>query len=518
VAGAAAVGAGRAGADAGQPNILVVIVDEMRAPQWFPSTAELDRALPNIARIRRGAVSFERHYTVSNACTPSRGAMLTGLYSHQTGVMLTAGNSVSTLSPEFPTWGTMLRDHGYRTSWFGKWHLSDHADRVPGGMESYGFDGGTYPSPNGAAGLGLQADPGIATQFVDWLDTDAPRGPWCTTVSFLNPHDILYWNWSKKAGLDFPRVFSAPPPNFQTEEEIRRTRPSAQSAFIELTKVAFGTPNWDAASLPEWTDLLNMYLWYQQQVDIQIGRVLDALESRPDIAANTIVVFTADHGDYAGSHGLHGKGGAAYEEGIRVPLLVHDPRGVYGSGGASTRNQLSASVDLAPFLLTLATGGSSWRAEDRYAHLATRGDIAEICRNPAASGRPWVAHATDEFSIEEATRPFAFGPPTHILAVITPTAKLVTYSHWVGDAVRIDGARPQEFELYDHTTERGRMELDNIAGDGPLENTLRDLLTNTVIPRETSAPLPDYLRTAQDQGLADYQSHRNLVAMLGSLK
>ncbi len=53
-----------------------------------------------------------------------------------------------------------------------------------------------------------------------------------------------------------------------------------------------------------------------------------ALESSPEVAANTVIVFTSDHGEYGASHGLRGKGASAYEEGIRVPLLVKDPRGV----------------------------------------------------------------------------------------------------------------------------------------------------------------------------------------------
>ncbi|WP_327144280.1 sulfatase-like hydrolase/transferase [Nocardia sp. NBC_01327] len=517
VAAGAAVGARPAAARAGsadRPNILVVIVDEMRAPQWFPDTQELDRLLPNIARIRQRAVSFDRYYTASNACTPARGTMLTGLYSHQTGVMLTAGNSVSTLSPGFPTWGTMLRDQGYATHWYGKWHLSDHADTVPGGMETYGFDGGTYPSPNGGAGVGLKADPGTATQFVEWLDGNAGGSPWCTTVSFLNPHDILYWNSVVHAGVDLPAVFTGLPPNFQTAEDIRRTRPGHQTAFIELSKFAFGTPQWDAAATPEWIRLQNTYLWYQQQVDIQIGRVLDALQARPEVAANTVVIFTADHGDYAGSHGLHGKGGAAYEEGIRVPLLVHDPRGLLGGGGASSRSQLVSSVDLAPLLLTVASGGNQWRSDARYAHLAGRADIASICSDPSAPGRPWVLHATDEFSIEESTRPFDLAPPAHILALITPAAKLVTYSHFTDGTVDFDPTRPQEFELYDYSTDRGRLELDNLAGDNPLQRQLQDLLTNVALPTEARAPLPGNLQPAQEQGLADFRAHSNILATL----
>ena len=64
----------------------------------------------------------------------------------------------------------------------------------------------------------------------------------------------------------------------------------------------------------------------QREVDRHVGRVLRTLHSRPEVAANTVIVFTSDHGEYGASHGLRGKGAAAYEEGIRVPLIVKDPR------------------------------------------------------------------------------------------------------------------------------------------------------------------------------------------------
>ena len=76
-----------------------------------------------------------------------------------------------------------------------------------------------------------------------------------------------------------------------------------------------------------WLPFLDLYMKLQHQVDEQIGRVLGALGSRPQVAANTVVVFTSDHGEYGASHGLRGKGAGAYEEGISVPLIVYDPRG-----------------------------------------------------------------------------------------------------------------------------------------------------------------------------------------------
>src|ERR1700691_2890314 len=152
------------------PNILVIVVDQLRTPQWFTAAPEMARLLPNISRLRREGVSFERHYTASNDCTPARSTLLTGLYTHQTGGMITGG---STLSPGFPTWGKLLLEQGYESWWFGKWHLT-HGDNEwsviqdAGALEPYGFSGGTFPSPDGGPGQGWRVDPQITDQFEEW--------------------------------------------------------------------------------------------------------------------------------------------------------------------------------------------------------------------------------------------------------------------------------------------------------------------------------------------------------------
>ena len=108
------------------PNILVIMVDQLRTPQWFSAGTIAAATMPNITGLANAGVSFANHYTASNDCTPSRAALLTGLYTHQTGCMITGG---STLDPGFPTWGTMLREQDYKTYWYGKWHLT-HGDNL----------------------------------------------------------------------------------------------------------------------------------------------------------------------------------------------------------------------------------------------------------------------------------------------------------------------------------------------------------------------------------------------------
>jgi arylsulfatase A-like enzyme len=499
-----------------RPNILVIMVDELRVPTWFPSQSKLDELLPNLARIRRRATSFENHYTAANMCVAARGTLLTGLYPHQTGCMLTKLLTGSTLSPLFPTWGTMLREQGYHTSWYGKWHLGPEPDDTPGGLEPYGFDGGTYPSPNGNPEQGVEQDPNIADQFIDWFH-EKPRSPWSTTVSFVNPHDINWWprftvgneqDALQSAGYKFTGV----PGNFETSAQLQANKPRLQTALQQTMDLACGVVP-DVSSLDEslWVNDLQLYLWYQEQVDVQIGRVLDTLYAEPKVAANTIIVFTADHGEYAGSHGMRTKGGGAYEEPIHVPLYILDPRGVYSKGRATTRTQFTSSVDITPLMLTLAHGSSSWRSQGRYSHISERADIAAIARNSRTAGRPWVAHVTDETTVEELSYSYSWANecPHHVAAVRTATAKYANYSYWTSGTLDVEPG-DQDLELYDYTTTGGRLELDNIAGTAPaLLGKMQSLLESKVIPDEVRKPLPKRLHEAQEQGIANFYSVTN---------
>src|ERR1700761_7225329 len=504
-----------------KPNILVIVVDQMRAPQWFPVPEKLNSLLPNIARLQRNSVSFESHYTASNMCTPSRGVMTTGLYSHQTGCLFTgAGPTESSLSPLFPTWGTLLRDQGYHTWWWGKWHLGRAGDMNPEGLEAHGFSGGTFPSPNGAPHQGLDEDPNIVAQFHEWFDAKADEGPWCTTVSLVNPHDICWWPKNPLPD-NVPHVFSAAPGNFETPDDLhRRNKPKLQLDYQDfMSPLMTGELTYAGPDVQSgWARCLDIYLWLQQQVDTQIGRVIDKLASRPDVDRNTVVVFTSDHGEYGGSHGLRGKGAAAYDESIRVPLFIRDPHGHLTPKAGDTRQQLTSSVDLAPLLLTIGAGGNSWRSDPRYSYLAGRADIAAIASNASAPGRPWVAHVTDDMSVEEMETMLkspimraVFGikelpthiptsAPNHIVAVRTRDAKLATYSYWKPGGMDIDATRPIDRELYDYSTPEGRQEIDNQAGRSAKEADLQTLIDHQVLA-EVRAPLPPSLSNAQEQGL-----------------
>jgi arylsulfatase A-like enzyme len=508
------------------PNILVIMVDQLRAPQWFSASPAAVAAMPNLARLRSRGVSFASHYTASNDCTPARATLLTGLHTHQTGCMITGG---STLDPGFPTWGTMLREQGYRTYWYGKWHLT-HGDNLwdphenAGALEPYGFGGGTYPSPDGAPGQGWRVDPHVVAQFEAWFARSSRREPWCTTVSLVNPHDVAWWyHWSERFAAEAqpPSVVGELPPNFETPQEmIARGKPRLQRSLQDTAQASFGAVPYGGPEVQAtWLPFLDLYLKLLGEVDNHIGAVLSTLASRPDVAASTVILFTSDHGEYGASHGLRGKGAGAYEEAIRVPLIVRDLREQITRAPARERTGLTSSVDVAPLLLDISTGSSSWRKESHYSHIASRHDLTTMLGDPAAPGRPYVLHTTDEVVTEFALEPHAASAPLHVVALRTPLAKYATYSNFAAASIKplTDG---RETELYDYSTPAGRLELRNDAGRSHLEAKLGAQLRRAV-RNELRAPLPTRLHAAHKRGLADYfntASHAAVKAVEGRRK
>jgi len=226
------------------------------------------------------------------------------------------------------------------------------------------------------------------------------------------------------------------------------------------------------------------------------------------------VVFTSDHGEYGASHGLRGKGAGVYEEAIKVPLIVKDLRGQLKATPAIARTGLTSSVDIAPLLLTIATGSNAWRQDSHYAHIAGRHDIARMLSDPTAPGRTMVLHATDEIVSEFAIEPYTANAPLHVVAIRTPTAKYAVYSNWDPNANTVQSAG-QERELYDYSSRNDVMELDNVAGASHLEPAL-DAQLESAVRNELREPLPTRLQAAQHDGYADYHETAKTAALLAA--
>ncbi len=119
-----------------QPNFLLIMVDQLRAPRWLPIGMNVDALLPNLTYLRNSSYSFNNYFVAATACTPSRATLLTGLYSQQTCIFKTQEYPFCepSLNPSFENIASVLSQSpllaakqlaNYQCYWVGKWHLSD---------------------------------------------------------------------------------------------------------------------------------------------------------------------------------------------------------------------------------------------------------------------------------------------------------------------------------------------------------------------------------------------------------
>lgn len=551
-----AAGTTRSAGSHARPNIIVLLVDELRFPSVFPAgvgTAEefLQKFMPNVYELWKHGVKFANHHTAGNACSPSRATMVTGLYPHQQWILKTRTALSPALHPAFPTYGKLLRQLGYRTPYIGKWHLSNAPANgsTVGYLEQYGFAGMTNPDPVGLNGQGAADDPDIAGQAISWLQGQARTDePYCLTVSFVNPHDKQYF-WAGTEGDTFEALFSGKslrplkrdymsvngedtppplgyptlPPNWESVSDLRlHHKPSTHILARYFQELVWGgAPDAEStqfvvdpypgrpdrlgigvAPFSYWERGLDMYTHAMTLVDDQIGRVVASIPQ--DQLSNTVLMMFSDHGEFAGAHGLlSGKIGTAYDEAWHVPLIVADPSGRFTADTDVERHQLTSSADFMPMVVSIANGGSrSWMKGHLAEMYANRLDMVPLLRNPGAAGRPHLLFATDEII------PLAMNylrAPTHLLGIQTPDAKLCTYSGWI-PRTAVPAAAGMEIEFYDYSTAVGRAELENQAGD-PRARTLMQQLFRRYVPGEFQAPLPTpALRRASDRARSAYLS------------
>ncbi len=382
-------------------NILFVFTDQER--HALPRPPGL--TLPGHDRLRRTGVAFENHYAGAVMCSSSRSILVTGLQTADTRIIENLNADwVPDLSTSLPTYGHMLRKAGYYTAYKGKWHLTREFEQPKsfvGAMEKYGFS--DYSTPGDVVGHllgGYQFDETIASSAITWMrKTGRPLNnkgtPWCLTVSLVNPHDIMFFdtdlpgqpvqqngNQVAKAApaprhSAYAPTWDVPLPKSLTQPFDQPGRPGAHGEYQRSWDILLGRIPPDPARWQRYTDF---YINSIRAADANVLRLLNELDAL-GIADRTIVVFTSDHGEMSGAHGLRNKGPFAYEENTHVPFyVVHPDR----PGGKATR-ALTSHIDVVPTLLTLA--GASPEEARRYAGRRLPGkDLSALLDRPEAAG------------------------------------------------------------------------------------------------------------------------------------
>jgi len=362
------------GATRTRPNILFVFVDQERHfSRWQGGVS-----LPGHERLARTGTYLGQHHIGATMCTSSRSIMMTGLQTAQNGMSENLDVPwVKDLSTDIPTLGHLLRGAGYYTSYKGKWHLTRAFDQefppehlFTKEMEVYGFS--DYVSPGDVVGHtlgGYSFDHLIAGSAISWLrrvgrPLNDEGKPWALTVSLVNPHDIMYFNTDAPGERvqDSGRLLShaAPAPRsaaFTAEWDMpvaasltqpfdEAGRPTAHGEFARAWDFILGHIPPEEA---RWRRFNDFYINSIRSVDRQVAILLDELDSL-GLTGDTIVVYTADHGEGGGAHGLRGKGPFAYEETSHVPMYVVHP----DVSGGRTCNALTSHIDIVPSLLAFA--------------------------------------------------------------------------------------------------------------------------------------------------------------------
>jgi choline-sulfatase len=376
------------------PNILFISSDQHRHDYLGASGAGFMRT-PNLDALAARGVRFTQCCTNAPVCTPARVGLATGLQPARLGSL----DNRSYLPRSATTYYQRLRDAGYRVGCVGKLDLAKpdkyngrcgdrpcvfgwgftHPEEVEGKMHA-----GANPTPQGPYGLLLQekglyakfhedyaarsargwrigashdsvlpteyfADSYIGRRSAEWIESIPDDFPWHLFVSFVGPHDPF------------------DPPT----EYADRYRDAAvpEPVSDEMT----GKPRWVAGRREPGTaeqvaETRRQYCASTELIDAEVGRILDALERR-GMAGNTFVIYSSDHGEMLGDHGLYHKS-CAYEAALRVPLICAGP----GIAAGGTSDALVELIDVNPTICELAGLPPQERIDARSIGAVLRGE------------------------------------------------------------------------------------------------------------------------------------------------
>lgn len=445
-----------------RPNILFVMSDDHAAHAISAYGSRVNQT-PQLDRLAAQGMRFDNCFCSNSICAPSRAAILTGTYNHV--------NGVTTLSAPFdsgqPTFPAILREAGYQTAIFGKWHLGHGPGHDPVGFDEWRVlpDQGEYWDPEFIAADGRSRITGYATDIitdlsVQWLSERDPSRPFCLLLHHKAPHR----SW--EPALRHRGMYAADeirePATFR-DDYANRSAAAAQ-ARMRMTDLwpedvkETPPPGLAGDELDSWLyqRYIKDYLRCVASIDDNMGRLLDFLEAE-GLADDTVVVYTSDQGFFLGDHGWFDKR-FMYEESLRMPFLVRYPREV-ATGSAC--GELVLNVDFAQTLLDLARVPAPPRMQGASLAGLLRGE-------PAVDWRPAVYYRYWEHDDG------SHGVWAHY-GVRTERHKLIYYyNDGLGQPGASDRAFPPEWELFDLAVDP--YELRSVYDD-PAYASVRDELT-----------------------------------------
>ena len=385
-------------------NVMFILTDQER---YLPGL--LGRGhWPGRDRLTRMGTTFENHQICSAICTPSRSVIFTGQHIQHTRMFDNTNFPwVEDMSFDIPTIGHMMRAAGYFTTYQGKWHLNAriHEHFPPGKplqlvghdtMEKYGFS--DFTGIGDVVGYtlgGYHTDQLVTATAQAWLRRKGKRlnaegQPWFMGLSLVNPHDVMFYNTDRPgqavqgAGKTmfeitrdpddqiYRKKWKVPLSPSRKEAWDKPGRPAAHHDYDRAMGLLTGKiPNEDE----RWRRRQDYYLNCISDNDRSVDTILTELDNL-GLLEETIIIFTADHGELGGAHGMSGKGATAYREQNHVPLIIYHPD---LAGGQHCR-AVTAHNDLVPTILGLT--GADRKQEKAVAENLHGHDLSLLLANP----------------------------------------------------------------------------------------------------------------------------------------
>jgi arylsulfatase A-like enzyme len=338
-----------------RPNVVFILVDDLRWDELGIAGHPYVKT-PNIDRIGREGAFFRNAFVTTPLCSPSRASFLTGQYANTHGITDNVDRSAA--SHRLATFPLQMHEAGYETAFIGKWHMGNDDTARPGFDRWVSFKGqGTYLDPDINEDGKAVKPRGYITDILNGYAVDFIKlqhdQPFLLYLAHKAIHPEVTQNNDGSVNLAHSERFIPADRHARLYEGVRiphrpnykRTpddKPALQRPIGDLPPLGAGTATGDVSILGRQRTIA--------AIDEGVGLIIKALESIGELD-NTVFVFAGDNGYFYGEHGLSVERRLAYEESIRMPLLIRYPKAI---GRGTVRDELALNIDVAPTLLDLA--------------------------------------------------------------------------------------------------------------------------------------------------------------------
>jgi N-acetylglucosamine-6-sulfatase len=466
-----------AAVQAGRPNILLVLLDDLR---WdaLGYAGHPHVKTPQIDRIANEGVNFKNAFCTTSLCSPSRASLLSGVYAHKHGV----ADNFTEFPASMNSFPAVLQQAGYTTAYVGKYHMGEENDEPRPGFDyfvTHKGQGKYFDTEFNLNGERREVIKGYYTTVVtdlalDWLKRDHQGKPWLMIVGHKAPHS--FYTPEPKHAHAFDQVpVRYPESAFAVEGKpawIKERMYTWHGIYGPLFEWRKKFPDDRPEAVKDFENMVHAYWATILSIDESMGRLRAWLEQSNQLD-DTIIVFVGDNGLLEGEHGMVDKR-TMHEPSIRIPMAVRYP------GLTTTPKVIEEqvlTVDMAPSLLELGGAPAMPNIDGRsWVQLVKSGD--------PGWRRSWFYYYDYE-------KQFPYTP--NVRGVRTADWKYVRYPH--GDG----GPDRHTAELYDLRKDPG--ERTNLIADESSAAVREELRAELARLMAATGLTPETDRMPLDEGI-----------------